>query len=288
MKTILLICLTISAWTFADSTVPVPDPTPTGTITVQGVAGASQEQRKVWIEALTRDAKGNLKRATTPKALEHSLGETIPLPAGSYEILYSRTMMFVELGAGENKVIELKKILVPKVDGTYKVKVFADLTAGDEFNKRLQDLWGLGYDYERGDGTDGHGGAISLYQLPRDQAQVICLHTKNGKWKGVGAVGCSAWTGASYLGLGRGVVKTDKDANFWVLELQFYFVDYDKNFIITSVQPLPDKSKFVNYGRRELGNGVDGDFFSVLPGTYGLEFTTLTGKVSTQLGIVLN
>jgi hypothetical protein len=289
-----VLCFSMSA--LADSTVPVPGPikeTP-GAVTVQGTAGASQENRKVWIEPITKDKDGNLARASTKDSMAANLNETVTLPAGSYEILYSHSMMFVDLAPGENKIVELKKISVPKVDGTYQVELFADLTNSTEYAKRLQALWGQGYN--RGawdDGTDeGSNSSVVIGyprppELPHDKITAIC-RAKNGKWKGAGASGCAAWKGASSSSLNPGAVKADKDANLWMVDFNYNVVDVNKENIVTSVQPTNDETKFTNFGRRDLAYGVDGDFFSVLPGVYGLTFKSLAGKVSTQMGIVVN
>jgi hypothetical protein len=287
------LCFSLS--TLADSTVPVPDPikeTP-GAITVRGVAGAGQERQHVWFKPLTKDKNGTLGRASAHEAVAHNLNETVDLPAGSYEILYSHTTLFVELGAGENKIIDLRKITVPKIDGTYQVELFRDLTNADEFKKQLLALWTQGYNHGVWDGTDEGSSSTTIPTypmppvLPHDKIMAIC-HTKNGRWKSAGAGGCAAWMGSTYMNLAHGAVKTDKDANLWMVEFQYYAEDRDKDGVVTSVQPINEITEYHNFGRQTLGYGADGDFFSVLPGVYGLEFKSLTGKVSTQSGVVIN
>lgn len=292
----IFVILCLSASTFADTNVPVPDPikeTP-GTIMFHGVAGAGQERNKLWIEPLSKDKNGSLVRASTGESMAYDLNDTITLPPGTYKIVYSHTLMFIDLAAGETKSIELKKISVPKIDGTYSVSLFADLTNSDEYKKRLQSLWSQGYN--RGAWNDGtnEGSDSSVVPgypippaLPRDSIRAIC-HTKNSKWRGVGANACAAWMAPSYEGLSRGAVKADKDANLWMVDFEYEVDDVGKNNIVISVRPVNDQTLMKNFGRRQIGQGVDGDFFSALPGAYGLEFRSLKGKVSTQMGIVIN
>jgi len=280
----------------ADSTVPVPDPikeTP-GTIIFHGVAGASQERHKIWIEPLTKDKNGNIGRASTGESMAYDLNDTVHLPPGPYEIVYSHTMMFIDLAAGETKNIELKKISVPKIDGTYEVSLFADLTNSDELTKRLQALWAQGYNRGAWDDGTAEGTDSSVVpgypippRLPHDPIRAIC-HTKNGKWKGVGANACAAWTATTYKSLSPSAVRADKDANLWMVDFNYEAQDVNNEHVVTSVRPDNQQTQMKNFGRRTIGYGNDGDFFSVLPGVYGLEFKSLKGKVSTQMGIVID
>jgi hypothetical protein len=267
-----------------DQTVPVPGPVreQASGITVNGTPGAGQEKKKIHIAPMELDAKGGVVRAGEGHEKLYNLGQEAVLGAGLYVVTYARSMSIVELHDGDHKVINLQKINVPQVDGNYKVELFADLTDASEMDKRLQEYWSTGYWYNHGDGTDDRDSdivEIGFPEPPRDQAWTICAKLDPGtRWTGLGKNSCKAWLGRSYKALLGPSVKTDQEASFIVLEFSYYYRD--------TVTPQSKQTQFKNYGRRIISKGKDGDFFSVLPGVYGLEFTNLTGQTFKTMGIV--
>lgn len=269
-------------------TVPVPgqiqQPIATS-ITVEGEIGASQAADIVKIVRLQLDAKGNIKRATGTASPEYKVGQEVPVESGSYIVDYSHTSMMVEIAPNEHKVIELQKISVPRIDGSYTVKVFTDYT--NRIPQEQLALWtyvqGVSLTVKNETWESNRWGQTwddQTTDVTKDLAEA-CKEAKSSL-KTMGKKICAAYATSDY----RNMIGAD------------YVFNSDGSYAVNSVtfndDPNSDNTNFfeesetvVQEGREYNANGIDGDFFSLLPGTYGLEYKNAAGKVSSQLGIQL-
>ena len=263
-----------------DETVPVPEPikkSPAG-VTVVGQPGAGQAATFAIIP-LSVDKKGRFKKHTleTAPTQKFNLGQEAILPAGKYMVSYWGSFNVVEIAAGEHKIMNLLKLNIPKVDGTYKFNAYWDLTSKEEQKKVVLYAWiqpeqSLTFSYQTTDRW-GHvenswDESVSVDELCRT-SDLMPLTKKY----------CSAYRGDNYEALIGTAYRFQKDGNYTGLST---------NWSRESGGPASvTDEQFQPASRVALGSGSDGDFVSLLAGTYILEITNLAGEKSTKMGIIL-
>jgi hypothetical protein len=112
---------------------------PQTSITVVGRSGAGQ-QVAACAFLLTTDAQGNVLRSrlqfsrfqNNPCAL---LGKPIRLTPGKYFVSFSSTYLIVDLKSGENKIIPLREISIPKYQGEIIFRAYRETCSLTEITK---------------------------------------------------------------------------------------------------------------------------------------------------------
>ncbi len=122
--------------------VPVPLPLKQfGQLTVVGTPGAGQRDT-FKISRCQKAADGSLAKFGCVEVKDGSLNERISLSVGTYRIEYSQmTSRPVEIRNGQTSYIALKKLVVPKIDGSYSFNVFKDFTNREEQDRKVQNDW---------------------------------------------------------------------------------------------------------------------------------------------------
>ncbi|MGZ3712367.1 MAG: hypothetical protein ACXVBE_11455, partial [Bdellovibrionota bacterium] len=185
--------------------------------------------------------------------------------------LRDRYMMYFTLGEKEEKTIQLAKLNVPRIDGSYNFEVFVDVTNKVEQEKVLRALW---IKAEPGELIGFHGGK----DLKKN---TFC---KREEWHSGVALGirvCAALKNDRYLDLLGSYIRFGTDAT--VDSLTDKFENYDSNdWNFRSVLFPEDKPE-----RMVVGNGRDGESVYIFPGTYGIRFTSAGGHHTDHYGVVV-
>ena len=250
-----------------DETVPVPDPikkSPAGII-VSGQAGSGQSATFSVIP-LKVDKKGHFVKHTmaTESAQKFNLGQEATLPAGKYLVSFWGSINMIDLAAGEHKVMNLQKLNVPKVDGTYKFNAYWDLTNKEEQKKVVLFAWiqpeqSLTFSYQT---TDRWGRVENSW----DETATVGELCHSSDLMPLTRKYCAAYRGDNYEAFIGTAYRFTKDGNYMGLTT---------TWTRDSGGPASVSDEKYQYAdnRVVLGNGVDGDFVSLLPGTYILEIT---------------
>ena len=256
-------------------------PLDTSSITVNGVPSESQAALKlmVRIQPIQVDNQGHILKGkiTADKFPLYPLGTKVFLPSGKYYVGYSHNYNIVDLGMNEDKVIDLKPLTVKFVDGNYKIKVFNDLTASAEQDKELLFYWltpmaPLEFNFQRDDGD----GDIKKW-TEKMSMEDFCR--KATKLLPIGKQHCSGLRGNDYKALAP-LFQFNSDASIMVYEEKI------------ASQGIEHRNYFQNGEQWErvdrifVADGVDGDTFAVMPGTYGVEITNLEGHSILKFHIV--
>ncbi|MGZ3710334.1 MAG: hypothetical protein ACXVBE_01195 [Bdellovibrionota bacterium] len=276
--------------TLLDAIVRVPDAVliPASSITVEGnVNFYQQSDNTLYVLKLRRDSKGQLLRgpgnqSDVRETTEYkSVGEEIILPAGEYRLALSGSVYFTKLAVGEKKVIHLANLTVPKVDGNYKVAVFADFTDTAEFDKKLLMDWTDGYPIQNY-GFENNVEMLNVHD--------VCTHNYDRGLFGQApktfpfgprqSRACHAWLSGDYRQLLGNAIRANKNGS-WAR------VEFNATVIFGSVMPNDDSKVWTEQGRQMVSSDDmhDGDSISVFPGTYAIEFTNIAGQKNIEYGI---
>ena len=200
---LLLICTALpfsKARAEEDDAVEIPDSIRVAAsgITITGTPGPSQDTLKLQakIQRLNVDTHGHLAKGN----LDYDLFMTFPLdlrlpgPAGKYYVGYSNGFNIVDLAVGEDKVIHLKPLTIPKTDGNSKFKVFLDTTATEEQDKEMLFYWLIPNILTFNVVVDDGGGHTYKWQEKTSQVE-LC---RKAKMLPTGKKFCAALLGSDY------------------------------------------------------------------------------------------
>lgn len=124
-----------------DITVPVPgELSDAGTLEVNGTAGTVQDN-ELRIASCDIGDDGEIIKWGCHEFKRYSLNTTIVLTPGRYSLLYSHSYNYIAIKKNERKVIKLQKISVPKTDRPVTFSVFLDLTNLDMQERFLKDIF---------------------------------------------------------------------------------------------------------------------------------------------------
>jgi len=244
----------------------------TSSITVTGTPGPSQIDAKlmVRIQPVIVDHQGQIAKGKIDSAKfpQYPVGQKVQLPPGKYYVSYSHNYNLVDLAAGEDKVIELKPLVVRFVDGNYKVNVFIDLTTPEEQDKELLFLWLMPQTLSFAFQSDDGNGHIKKWT---DNISIEDFCKKASQLTPTGKQYCLALLGSTYKAL----------ASFYKFNNDASLLGYVQN--LSEQNSTPKKyfqtgEDWTRANRIAVADGVDGDVLAVLPGTYGVEITNLEGK----------
>jgi hypothetical protein len=284
MKTLALLVFTLAFAAVAqadDQTLPVPgslvEAKPATSLSVQGEAGAGQASDKVKIIKVNLDAKGNVMKGTGVTAPAYELDQVIPVSAGRYLVTYSSSYFVADVAEGEQKEIKLGKINVPKVDGSYTFKVSLDLTAKSEQLQRVLFTWLNPLTVSFNCSTSNDWGRVTNTWTETDKLSMLCAkaHGLSKRSKNY----CAAYNGTNYEAMIGNFFQFNSDGSYSTVDLRFSTAceDYYSEGSVSIEQ----------IGRIAVGNGIDGDFVSALPGTYILSVTNHSGKSQDRFGVVV-
>lgn len=242
-------------------------------ITVTGTPGQSQLDQKlmVRIEPMKVDNQGNVLpgNLTSDKFPQYAVGQKVPLTPGKYYVSYSHNYNVVDLAADEDKVIALQYIAVKPIDGSYKFKVFTDLTAPEEQDKELLFVWLvpniLEFTY-----ADSKKFDISMPDMCRKAKKLLPLGKQH----------CTAILGNNYKATAP-FFQFNSDAS-----VTMYGETYTGTKTGNSVSISQNGELWQPGGRIATGDGADGDAIAVMPGIYGIEYTNLEGVTSEQYHVL--
>jgi hypothetical protein len=182
--------------------------------------------------------------------------------AGTYGLLYANSFTVVEVLVKSETVISLAKLNIPKVDGTYSFHAFVDLTNSGEQDKQLAKLW------------------ITSQSMKFSERNIATLdqlcRVRGLDSQAVAA--CKAWHTGKYQSLQGPAVKFTDNASFLALAW---------SFLPSPLRVGDEESSFENQGRVNVGSGFDGDFISVFPGVYGIEFQSPFGQTTDSYGFIV-
>jgi hypothetical protein len=190
------------------------------------------------------------------------------LAPGKYYVGYSHNFNLVDLAADEDKVIELRPLSVKFLDGNYKVNVFTDTTAPDEQDKELLFLWLMPQTLSFGFQSDDGNGHVKKWT---ESLSIEDFCKKASQLTPTGKQYCAALLGSNYKALAP-FCKFNNDAST---------LGYGQQLTEQTSTPrkyLQTGESWNRVDRVAIADGVDGDVFAVLPGTYGIEITNLEGK----------
>jgi hypothetical protein len=261
------------------STIPIPDEIkqPKSGITVSGEPGSGQAGVFKYVP-LELDKKGQIKKEAVKNGwLTSSLNEELVLKPGPYLVNYGGTAAPVTLGVGEHRVIQLAKLNVPKVDGSYSIKIFQDLSNAEEQNRFLLLVWsgkqGVSattfttiHHRHRADDTSSFDEWITAEELCRAR-----------DLKKMGRGYCAAISSGNYKKLLNTIVFFHKDGTASGMNIAWNDEGGEISEGDEGLLPLD---------RYSAATCTDGDTVSVFPGVYGIEMTNFAGKSVTKLGIV--
>ena len=261
-----------------DDAVEIPDSIRVAAsgITVTGTPGPSQDTVKLQakIQRLNVDTHGHLAKGN----LDYSLFMTFPLdlrlpgPAGKYYIGYSHNFIITDLAVGEDKVIQLKPLTIPRVDGNSKFKVFTDTTVASEQDKDILFYWLMPNILTFNVSVDDGGGHTYKWQEKVSQVD-LCRKAKS--LLPTGKKFCAALLGSDYKAM----------APFYKFNSDGTVMSYAGDFKINSLENKTysqTREIWQKADRIFIADGVDGDTIALLPGTYMIETTNQKGETSIQ------
>ena len=286
--TALFFNLTISAtfllsgsFSHADSgsTIPIPDEIkqPLSGITVQGTPGFGQGSSFKYVP-LHLDKKGQIeKEALKDGWLQSPLGSEVVLKPGPYFVGYAGTAAPVTLGVGEHKVIQLAQLTIPKVDGSYQIKVFQDLTNAVEQKRFLLLVWSGKQGTSATNFTTIHHRHHADETSSFDEwitAEELC---RARNLKKIARGYCAAIKSGNYMKLLNTVASFHKDGSASGMNIAW---EDESGEIVEGEERLDPVDKYA------AATCHDGDTVAVFPGIYGIEMTNFAGKSITKLGII--
>lgn len=236
-----------------DVEIPVPgDMGRDGLFEVVGVPGPGQKD-EVEIRRCETDAYGEPVRFgcdyERPKRI--GLNQTIMLTPGTYEVFFSDTFIFTKVRPDEKTVETLKKIKVSNTEHSVSFSVFIDFTDRSMQDRYLKSIW-----------------ADSLHSF--------VLEYNCNPVQPLDEAACRAWASGNYHQLLNKYVQFNDNGSLYLW--QFF-----------SVLTGPEDHGFSLRTRYYVTDPEAGQFVSVFPGVYGIEFTdNETGKTETQFGIHVN
>ena len=275
----LLLFFQLSVGAAADQTVPIPDDLkqPLSGITIAGEVFPGQNQYFKYLTWET-DSKGNIKKETASEWVMVPLNQEVTLAPGVYTVNYAGIPNLVKLAVGEHKVIQLGKVTVPKVDGTYQIQVLQDTTKKEEQEKLATLFWGM----KQGNSATNfysfcrrHHCNSSSYESWITQDELCKSKSK----RRMGTDLCNAFNSGNYARLVGPAIRFDKDG---VLSAALINWEDQSGTIVEGAN-----SRFEVQERFVSGRGTDGDSFALLPGTYTIKMTNFAGKTVTKTGIAV-
>ena len=247
----------------------------TGTINIVGEPGPGQNNR-FGVVKLQLDSKGHIQEGWMgdDAMIRSTLGNPLTLEPGKYLVAYAG-VLFLDLAPGENKVIHLQKIAVPKIDGGYTVQPFYDLTVPAEQQRVATNTWIYHYvatiHYTN---TDADGNETGSWDESADIDQ-LC----QGRTSGNTAQACES----RQKGDLQAFIKSSmRFKNGMVSEMQ---TTWNKE---AGGAGYVDSEQWVDYDYVNILNSAfqDGEYFSAMPGiTYGLHMTNAGGESNDKLGV---
>jgi hypothetical protein len=244
-------------------------------ITVNGNPSTSQAALKMMakIQLLPVDTHGRIARGTLPFDLfmEMPLGLKYVTKPGKYYIGYAHNFILVDLAVGEDKVINLSAMSIPKTDGHSKVKVYTDLTLPEEQDKDVLFYWLSPNNFTFNVNIDAGGG--HKYSWVENTPEVdVC---RKANLLATGKKYCTALLGDDYKAMAP-FYKFAPDATTSV-----YGMTIQRSGLQTvAYKQLADV--WQKSPRILVAEGTDGDTLAVTPGTYIVETTDASGHVTTQ------
>lgn len=235
-------------------TVPVPgDLDQMGSLEIDGTPGVGQDSNVKVIFCQT-DVDGKLQKFgcnDTGNADTYQINKVVNLPVGTYELIYSNSIIFTEVKAGQKTIVQLKKIQVAssKSGASISFQVFIDLTDPSMQELILKNVF--------------------LNPENNEYFEQQCKSSGDCSKKA-----CNAFNSNDYHNLLNTVVKFDDDGSH---EFLYY--------------PYTDATDghFHNQGLIKIADPIAGQFISVFTGVYGIIFTDSTsGKTETQFGVKVN
>jgi hypothetical protein len=222
-----------------------------GTLEVIGTPGAGQTT-DLEVDYCESDAQGNLLRAGCAQitsGLKISINQPISVAAGTYKIVYSNTVEFVQLGVGEKKVIQLKKIEVPKTSRPVSFSVFLDLTDPSMQALELQQY------FATPQSVGGGWGTVASYCATKDVYSADLQ-------------ACAVYNSAkTYHDLLNKVVSFGNMGSLGTHSFNVSEAPFDYSYVYVT-------------------DPRSGDFVSVLPGVYGIVFSdSETGAQQDQYSV---
>ncbi|MEQ1878487.1 MAG: hypothetical protein ABL958_17735, partial [Bdellovibrionia bacterium] len=239
-------------------------------LTVRGTAGSSQifaRVRAINCGTYRKTGPSEMTKNNCRKPVFFGLNVTTEVEPGFYLLGFENSIYpgFVEVKANESTVIDLARIEIPKAAKT--AKVYRDFTRLVEQRKQYFSVWatGLGFFQQ----TEYQFGDFYITQWPERPAIPNLIYDycerKSPSLSEEAVDICKAWNSASFIEMmdlfefdTRGRFK-----QFWVGRPGGVF-------------------KFLNKRHLVAAPTQGGDFVSVFPGNYAIEYKNVDGKVRTS------
>jgi hypothetical protein len=243
----LLLSLSIGTSAFGESLQDITVNVPTAPSLKVVGTPGTNQPTNFSIAACKRDDHGNLEKFGCEDSNLYDLNQIILLKPGYYKIYYDISREFIEV-AKDPIVIELQKINISKTDGTYICSVFPDLSDASTKMAFLRDYWSMPIWLQMKDYCE----PTNMPNMSSERQKVCDALFKNAK------------TPQDFDG---SVMKFISPKEFMAFPLMYSDEQWEKH------SPA-----------REIH---DGDFVSVLPGVYGIEFKSPRDDSTMQTGIVV-
>jgi len=234
--------------------VSVPGPKqPTGSLTIVGEPGSGQNGWANVFLCKTDDWDRIVKFGCSEiKDPMRYLNETFAVVPGTYLINYSNSKTYVKVTANQATQVRLKKLKVLPSTRNVTYSVFRDLSDPSMQDQMLKNVFVA-------------SGNESNFMVPSN----YCGEDQPQNQKA-----CKALQGNYYQELKDSFYRFGKDGTF----SEFKFLSRDS-----------EESRFSEPQRLYIGDPKPGEFMSVFPGTYGIEFKDHDiDDVQIQLGIKIN
>jgi hypothetical protein len=215
------------------------------------------------------------------------LNQEIILPTGNYLISYSNTYERIELRAGDKRVVNLDWIKVDKVDGSYQYQVFHDESDPSEQKWKLP----LKYDFDVLRDYSTVNNVFSGLYVSDAEAKHLAQTGKDYQnsgwsedfWKknAPEMVRFNADGSYSELLFDCGPITTYQGVQGLFQRIHWAYTTDSNKSTFCSVKYADPEFNFVT-------DPNDGDFVSVLPGTYRIQFIAQDGKTTLSDPIKVN
>jgi hypothetical protein len=203
--------------------------------------------------------------------MQMPLGLKYATGPGRYYIGYSHNYTVVDLAPGEDKVIDLKQLTIPRIDGKSHFKVYTDLTVTEEQQKEALFYWLIPNILTFNVSVDAGGG--HEYKWAEQMTQTdLC---RKAKLQPTGKKYCASLLGFDYLAM----------APFYKFNNDGTASAYAGNYQLSGLQQhtyTQTGDVWQKIERIFIADGTDGDTIAVAPGTYIIEMTNAQGQKSTQ------
>ena len=239
-----------TASTDGDVVVPFPGIEPSeDSLVVHGEVGSGQDDL-VTVVKCEEDEKGRLIAFSCKDTASGKLNKIISVPDGLLRVVYSKSVGLYHKKPGVALHLNLRKIMVPVAKEPITFNVFRDFKDPIEFKKLAQDYFG---NYEN----------LRVFHRVCDKTATSEPGSKNKEI-------------CEKLLLAIDVSKSPAEFVHASSRVNQKSELFEWDF---------DKQDFDNTGRFWIVDPKDGEFVSVLPGVYGIEWTNKNGDKASTYGI---